>query len=88
MSTGENQRKLGKNQVEFLELLRSHRGQWHRGSKWVWKAPSETIRILEALERRGYVAQAQGQWRMSPAGRAALREALGESANRGHAAAA
>ena len=86
----DNERKLGKNQVEFMTLLRGHRGVWHRGSRWVWKAPSETLRLLEALERRGYAEESAGRWRMTAAGRRALRHAeegpAGHSA--GHAAAA
>ena len=85
----EHERKLGKNQLEFMTLFRSHKGVWHRGSKWVWKAPSETIRLLEALERRGYAEHAadSGRWRMTPAGRVALRHAESESST-GHAHAA
>lgn len=70
-------RKLGKNQMEFMQLLKSHRSVWHPGSAWVWKAPSETVRLLEALERRGYVDHASdGKWRMTTEGRRALRDAL------------
>ena len=73
---GTNERPMGRNQREFLELLRQHKGVWHRGSSWVWKAPSETLRILEALERRGWVDLASdGRWRMTVDGRRALREA-------------
>jgi hypothetical protein len=67
------QRKLGRNQVEFMELLKSHRSVWHPGSSWVWKAPSETVRILQALQRRGYADLAEdGKWRMTTEGRRAL----------------
>jgi hypothetical protein len=85
----ENDRKLGKNQREFMSLLRAHTGVWHRGSKWVWKAPSETIRLLEALERRGYAEHSEdsGRWRMTSAGRAALKHAETED-SMGHAHAA
>lgn len=69
-------RKLGKNQVAFLDTLKSHRNVWHPDSQWSWKAKSETVRMLEPLERRGYVARGEdGKWRMTPEGRAALRAA-------------
>ena len=85
-----NQRELGKNQREFMELLKRHKGVWHRGSAWVWKAPSETIRLLEALDRRGFVGydEASGRWRMTAAGRDALRGAGREDANPGRQRAA
>lgn len=85
----DHERKLGRNQREFMALLRDHRGMWHRGSKWVWKAPSETIRLLEALERRGYAEhdKASGRWRMTRAGRNALRAAeLEDEGSHAHAA--
>jgi len=70
------QRKLGKNQREFLALLKSHRSVWHRGSAWNWKsAPSETLRMLEPLERRGYVETDGDRWRLTADGRRALRDA-------------
>lgn len=69
-------RKLGKNQIEFMQLLRKHRGQWRRGANWSWKAPSETIRMLEALERRGFAERtAPEAWRMTQSGRRALKTA-------------
>jgi len=51
-------RPLGKTQQSVLESVRERRG-WSEGCGWVWGNYSTTVRVLEALVRRGLVVKTE-----------------------------
>tara|TARA_B100000700_G_scaffold311500_2_gene393718 strand:+ start:158746 stop:159288 length:543 start_codon:yes stop_codon:yes gene_type:complete len=50
-----NKNGLGKTQLDMLNSLYRHHG-WYAGCGWLWNTKSGTVRILEALLKRGLVA--------------------------------
>lgn len=50
-------RKLGEVQEVNLRNLRE-RGEWHRGTWWLWDTLSNTERIMESLVKRGLATKA------------------------------
>lgn len=53
-----NTKGIGDTQIHMLKSLYEHRG-WHGGCGWIWNTVSGTIRILEALTKRGLVTKTQ-----------------------------
>lgn len=46
-------RALGKVQAAFLRAMLDHGGFWHEKCGWNWESHLGTIRLCEALARRG-----------------------------------
>lgn len=56
-------RKLGTTQEAVLRCLLRYGGSWGAGAGgWVWGTYSETVRVLESLERRGLVTRHEVPW--------------------------
>lgn len=53
-----NGTSLGTNQLHVLKSVYERRG-WHAGCGWLWNTVSGTLRILEALAKRGLVTKVQ-----------------------------
>jgi hypothetical protein len=71
------ERPLGNTQLSVLRALAQHNGGvWYAGCGWLWDNYSGTMRIMEALTKRGLATRTeqgrQVRFTITEAGRAAL----------------